>query len=140
MYPARAGEPTIVPYVVEDEQVSPSTAGSGELTGQTVDVAVIDGATYEIEWTGLVHSTVGGDIATLQIREGSGTGGTVLMSGQIYLDSTDVFLASIRATWTASATGDETFTLTHQRTSGSGNINRYANATAPSLFTVRRRL
>jgi hypothetical protein len=77
----------------------------------------------------------------MRIREDSGISGTQLQLQQVYLPtaSGNGYQAFIYAEWRAPATGSKTFTLTAQRSAGTGTAHRVrASASAPGLFNAEK--
>lgn len=107
-----------------------------ETVTDTVVADLVDGARYLVEFFGRFTTTVAGDDVTVQLREDSLTG-TVL-----HAERRDILASGIAQAWylraehTATGTGLTTFVATGVRTTGSGNIQRNAAATAPVYLTV----
>jgi len=118
------------------------TANSGavtttEVSCQEVTAPLVSGRLYRIRWASQINSTVADDTVISRIREDSGIAGT-----QLFGTHTEIGAANlgqpvvIEAEYTALATGDQTFSGTLIRNSGSGNVARVAGSTAPSLLYV----
>lgn len=118
------------------------TAGGGTTTATTegptdqVTAAVVSGWTYRIRWYMKYTATVANDRFVLRIRTGSGVGGTELESAVFNTGTGVTFTEVIETDWTAAATGNQTFTGTVQRVSGTGTITIQGGPTVRRSFTV----
>lgn len=113
-----------------------------EVAAMSIAVSLVSGVRYRISFFGRVSTDVAGDYAGLRIREDAGVSGTQLQfSGNIYLPTTtgNGFPHSLYAEYTAASTGSKTFTLTAQRTAGTGTAHRIrASSSAPAWLVVDR--
>ncbi len=114
---------------------STGTFTSTETQSDTVTAALINGRTYKIAWWGLPTSSVAGDAALIRVREDNLTG-TLLQAGRVHIGAATGFAAYFEVHYTAAATGDKTFIVSGQRSSGTGNISLAAASTQPSHLYV----
>lgn len=138
---AAAGAQVTVPY----RETNPATSSTSTFTAETVvdsiTVSLVAGKVYELIYDALFNSTVAGDVANIQVRH-TNISGTVLASGgdiMLAVGSSRVWPGHIHLhEYTAPSSGSTTFVVTAQRRSGgSGNLIRYAAATAPAQLSVR---
>lgn len=114
---------------------STGTTSSEILTGLSITMPTKAGATYLLQASGLIRSTLTNDRIDLLIRRGTTTAGTQVGGG--------VFFSKVAATGeTASASGADspgagttTWVVTISGV-GSGNVDLTASAAFPAVFTV----
>lgn len=116
---------------------SSGTFTTTETVVDTVTAPLITGKLYEVLWTTNAQSSVANDVVLARIREDA-LAGTQIMDGRVDASAANVnFLVALRVIYTAVATGNKTFVGTFVRSSGTGNVLRYAAATSPSTLSVR---
>jgi len=117
-----------------------STWGAAEAQATSVTAALIAGARYKIVFEGKISSDVSADSDNMRIREDNSTGNQLQLQ-QIYLPNTsgNGFQMHIYAEYTAVSTANKTFSLTGNRSSGTGTAHRIrASGGAPAYLYVDR--
>lgn len=107
-----------------------------EVSVTTVTATLVSGQRYKIWFHGRVSTDVAADTAGLRIREDAGVAGTQLGFTNHPMPSTsgNGFTTTVYAEYTAAASGSKTFTLTGQRTAGTGTAHRVRAAAASPAF------
>jgi|WetSurSiteA1Bulk_404760.scaffolds.fasta_scaffold01968_5 hypothetical protein len=133
-----AGGIAAVQYRLTAVDTSASGTFTAETVVDTIVAALVSGKTYEVHYHGLYLSSVANDTAGVHLREDS-VSGTDMTSTDVYLPvgSSRVWVCHLYAEYTAGTTGNKTFVATGQRRTGTGNIQRYASASAPAYFVVK---
>lgn len=112
-----------------------------EVNAGTVTADLISGEVYWVIFEGRISSDVANDVAGIRIREDTGVSGTQLNFGTVPMPSTsgNGFSFRLRARYTAVSTASKTFSVTGQRTAGTGVAHRVrASASAPAYLTIER--
>lgn len=139
---ALSGEVAVAPFYQYAQGTSSSaTITTVETVTDTITVALVSGQAYEVEYNGLVQSSVAADVALFNLKEDS-LSGTRMCDGRVTCSTAGAgktFLAHLRAVYTAIATGNKTFVVTLVRDSGSGNLTRAAASSDPALLSVERK-
>lgn len=122
-----------------DLSTSTSSSSGFTTTETVVDTLVVSlaaGKRYRLIWDSSFLSTVAADVVLHRIREDS-VSGTGLQAYRIPLTAANVsFAAHLEAWFTATVSGEKTFVVTAVRSSGTGTITRFANATSPANFAI----
>jgi hypothetical protein len=113
-------------------QTLATTSAGTAISGLSLTVTVPAGRTLKLISDSYLQSTVAGDAAVLDIREG----GTVLGQSQYSLPTANqAFRAIVHAIISPSA-GTHTYQVYGWRNVGTGTVQQYANANAPSFFWI----
>lgn len=110
-----------------------------EVAATSVTGTLVSGQKYKIWFHGRVSTDVAADTAGLRIREDAGVAGTQLGFTNVGMPSTsgNGFTTTVYAEYTAAASGSKTFTLTGQRTAGTGVAHRIrAAASSPAFLAI----
>lgn len=103
----------------------------------TITVPVVSGRRYKIVWDGEFQSSVAADLIRGQIQDGALTTDPTLQLRQVACPVLNqAFPLIMQCYFTATVTGNEVFTATAARLTGTGNITAIANASSPTLFYV----
>lgn len=113
-----------------------ATSGTTELIVDQVTAAVVSGRRYKIEWVLSFSGTVTDDRFFLIIRAGSTVADTQLKFSTVEINNQ--FDAIVTTFWTAGSTGNQTFTATARRSSGTGTLTAAGSATNPRHLSVER--
>lgn len=122
------------------EIVANSNTGTAlfDVTGMSITVTVDAGDRYVIECNqGGIISTVSGDTARLNIREGA----TILAQGgrlEIPVSGQGWNGGSFAYEFTAAGNATRTFKISMERTTGTGNVGIAAGANNPAYISIRR--
>ncbi|MET9150085.1 hypothetical protein ABZX82_02200 [Streptomyces griseoflavus] len=110
---------------------------SGQLlTGLSVTMATRAGASYRLEASGLVRSTLANDRIDLLIRRGTTTSGTQV-GGGVHFSNAGATGESLTAVgWDTPGAGTTTWVVTISGV-GSGLVDLTASAAFPATFTVK---
>lgn len=111
---------------------------TSETTVITHTASLISGRKYEILASGTFASSVAADLVIARIRLTS-LAGTQLAGGQLSIATTSGvgYTITMRAEYTAGATGNQDFVFTGIRNGGTGNIRLEAGPTQPAYLAVR---
>jgi hypothetical protein len=110
-----------------------------EIAATSVTATLVSGQKYKIWFHGRVSTDVANDTAGLRIREDAGVSGTQLGFTNMHIPTTtgNGFTTTLYAEYTAAASGSKTFTLTGQRTAGTGVAHRVrAAASSPAFLAI----
>jgi hypothetical protein len=113
-----------------------ATSGTTELAIDQVTATLVNGRTYKIEWTLTWSGTVTDDQFFVLLRLGSGIAGTQLTFRTVAIGRS--FGAHMRAYYTASSSGSQTFTGSLRRSTGTGTMTATGSATQNRILTVER--
>jgi hypothetical protein len=115
-----------------------STTTTTELTVITVVAPLVSGGIYRVTAYGHVNSSVGTDTVTTRIREDSSVGNELQQDGGIAIagSTTSGRKFYMQVEYTAVATGNKTFVVTVNRSSGTGNVNLEASGARPAYAYV----
>jgi hypothetical protein len=114
-----------------------SAVTTTETSVDEVTAHVISGKVYRITWQMQWHAGTVNDWFYARVRLGSGITGTILTYHElIMLNTTVSYPLHAEAEWTASSTGNQTFSATLLRGGGSGSISAQGSATRPRLLYV----
>lgn len=105
--------------------------------GASVTAQLVAGRTYRITMDGAMRTSVGGDIADLEIHEDALGGGT-LQDRKFGIPATNTFgfPFHIEAEYTADTTGSKTFVFAYGRRNGSGTVRPAAGSSRPGYLYV----
>jgi hypothetical protein len=121
--------------------ISTATTGAFNTTETVTDnvaANLVTGAVYEVMWTGGIQATTATDTLLYRIR-GDNLAGTQLAGGRYVPNTTSsAGPLTLRALYTAVATGSKTFVVTMQRNAGAGNFTRIGAVDNQSIMTVKR--
>src|SRR5690606_14400244 len=121
------------------------TSDSASFTSTRVEVssviaALVVGRIYRVRAHTRFKSSNAGDNVLSQIRENDSNGAVLTADERKVSDTqngtTIGTVFNFEAEYTASSTGEKTFSLTGARTSGSGNCSMEADAVRPTYFYV----
>lgn len=118
---------------------SSTWSNTPEVAATSVTATLVSGQKYAIWFHGRVSADVAADTAGLRIREDAGVSGTQLgfTNHSIATTSGNGFTTTCYAEYTAAASGSKTFTLTGQRTAGTGTAHRVrAAASSPAFMAI----
>lgn len=120
------------------ETSSTSSFTTTETVTDQITVPLVDGDIYEVWWTGGIQASVATDTLLFRIRADSVVG-TQLAGGRVIPGTTASYgPVTLRARYTATATGNKTFCVTGVRNAGTGNFIRIGAADNQSIISVRR--
>lgn len=126
----------------EDTEILTSDSSTWDDTPEvsitTVTATLVSGQRYKIWFHGRVSTDVANDTAGLRIREDAGVAGTQLGFTNMHMPTTsgNGFTTTVYAEYTAAASGSKTFTLTGQRTAGTGVAHRVRAAGSSPAFLM----
>jgi hypothetical protein len=131
---------------IPGERISKTVASSdgGTFTTSLTSLIEVTGTlvalrTYRVRANVTLSTSVAGDVAALRIHEGSGTGGTSLGRWLLHLPTTSTvtgYPAIVEVDFTALSTGSQTFTVSGQRITGTGNLQLEAASDRLSTFEI----
>lgn len=110
-----------------------------EVSIATVTATLENGARYKVWFEGRISVDVANDTVGLRIREDAGVAGTQLNFANHHIPTTtgNGFTKTIYAEYTATASASKTFSLTGQRTGGTGTAHRVrGSANAPGYLVI----
>jgi hypothetical protein len=110
-----------------------------EVAATSVTATLVSGQKYKIWFHGRASTDVANDTAGLRIREDAGVAGTQLGFTNHFMPTTtgNGFTTTVYAEYTAAASGSKTFSLTGQRTAGTGVAHRIrAAASSPAFLAI----
>jgi hypothetical protein len=118
-------------------RTSDSSAFVSETEVDSVTAPLVSGRTYRIRHVAKFSTDSADTLVVSRIREDSVTG-TALSNHQTNMGTTSAFGFTLinEVEFTATATGNKTFSATGNRNGGSGNITAEATATAPTYLYV----
>lgn len=117
------------------------TSNSGAVTTtetqvDSITAGLVSGRTYRVTWDVSYTVSVATDHHFARIREDT-SAGTQLQGCRLSAVTTaQSYRQRIEVEFTAGSTGNKTFSMTFQRTGGSGNITSHAASTNPTYAYV----
>jgi hypothetical protein len=105
-----------------------------ETVTDTITATLEDGCEYDIYTDMIYNCSAANSAAQIRIREDSGTSGNSLGDASIPLPLSSLyFIGALRVSYTATASGSKTFTVTCVRPgAASGTVTRYGAAGRPA--------
>lgn len=114
-----------------------ASSGTTEALVDTVTFTAVSGYTYKLEAYFPGAGSVALDRFLIRIREGNGTSGTQVTYWTLYASGTNAADVARPATdWVSGTSGSQTFSVTMQRTSGTGTLTPKGSTTQPRTLTV----
>ena len=137
-YLSRNGNDEFIVGFLDDNILTSASSNftTTETVVQTITIDQMVGHDYRIIWSSTCLSSVAGDRITWRIRETNVSGTVIKARDVICSTASNSYDCSLRAAYSAGATGSKTFVVTGQRAAGTGNCQRFANANNPSILDV----
>lgn len=111
-----------------------SQSFAAEVAIENVVASVVAGRTYRVRYIFHTQTTTTGNTLLTRVRAGTVAGTQITYTNAVSLTTIQTFI--IEADWTASVTGNQTFTATAIRTAGSTNSQFRGAVGQPRSLTV----
>lgn len=111
-----------------------ATSGTTEKTIESVTLAVVNGYTYRLTWVVNWLGSTAGDKFLMRIRVAGGQ--MTYNTAEVVTAATVVYQTHVSTDWTATSTGNVTFTGTATRNSGTGTLTPKGATSQPRILSV----